>query len=115
MKSLLHYPVLSIPIYARFNFDVANIGVYALAGVRFDLNISDESKVKTNGSSGTGDISDFNFIVLGAAGGAGVSLPIGPGVLDAGLGIFYGFTEFSDGLDASYWDIDVQVGYGFSL
>ena len=110
------FSVLSIPVYARFDFDVAKIGVYALAGVRFDIRISDTAKYKTeSGSSGDTDISGYNSFFLGAAGGAGVSLPIGPGVLDAGLGAYFGFTELDDGGKQYPWDLDVQVAYGFSL
>jgi hypothetical protein len=111
------FPVLSIPVYARFDFDIANFGAYALVGPRFDIRVSDEGKQKTEnyGDDDNYDISGFNSFFLGVAGGGGVSLPIGPGVLDAGVGVYFGFTELDDGTDQYPWDIDVQVAYGFSL
>ena len=110
-------PVLSIPVYARFDFDVAKIGVYALVGPRFDIRISDEGKYDAENlpDNDNYNISDYNSFFIGLAGGGGVSLPIGPGVLDAGIGLYFGFTEWVDDSDTYPWDLDVQVGYGFSF
>lgn len=109
---------ISLPAYARFDFDVGGLGVYALAGPQFDFLFGD-ARLKSDSSDwvnigNVGDLFD-NTVLISAAGGAGVSLPIGPGVIDFGAGIKFGLTRLIDNSDLWSWAIDAQLAYGFSL
>ena len=109
---------LSLPVYARFDFDLAGFGIYALAGAQFDLLFGDAKGKDSDGSTyNNGSVSDVydNIFFINLAAGAGVSLPFGPGVLDVGAGIKYGLTQYQDGNDWKAWDIDIQAAYGFSI
>ena len=111
----LRFNVLSLPLYARFNFERSGLDMYVLGGARFDIRIVDRGHITINDSVYYADVSDYNSLYIGAAGGAGMILPTQLGVFNIGIGAYYGFVRELDEYDWYHWDVEVQLSYGFSL
>ncbi len=110
---------LTIPVYARLNFDLGGFGIYALAGPRFDFLFGNVKFKDSDGNTSETALKDTDVrtVQIGAAIGAGVMLSAGPGQLDIGLNYSTTLRTFTDtGSNERYiYGLEIQLGYGFSL
>ena len=108
----------TIPVYARLNFDLGGLGIYALAGPRFDFLFGKVKYKDSDGITSETALEDTTVrpVQIGAAICAGVMLSAGPGKLDIGLNYNTTFNTFTDSGDERYiYGLEIQLGYGFLL
>jgi len=110
---------IGVPVYARFDYDLGDYGVYVLAGPRVDI-LFDKVKAKdSTGATATLSLKDDQgydkLFVIGAAIGAGVSVPAGSGVLDFGVGFNTGLTKVMDDYKGYPYSFDIQIAYGIGI
>ncbi len=112
------YFLFSAPVYYRVQFNFSTVGLYIMAGPRFDYFLDNASTLDSDGIEDSYSRKKWayrNFIICASA-AAGAVIPVDTGQLRLGMGYTRALSsEFTSNSKAWYQGFDIQVAYGLAL
>ncbi len=108
---------IEIPVYGRFQYDLEKFGIYALAGLDFNIFFDKYkwSDSEDNETEYSIKDSDGSLFLIGIGLGAGIIIPTDAGSLDIGLRYRTDLTTQYEDYNTYFESINIDISYGFKI